>query len=100
VRNDRCYQESHKFLDDLTKIPGHITNKLAHLLNVPPIISKIWVLTYKRHKSITENKENSTSINSVYQLNLRELMKYNRAERDTSRIFAIEALDTFLANNI
>jgi len=27
-------------------------------------------------------------------------MKYNRAERDTSRIFAIEALDTFLPNNI
>ncbi len=25
----KCYQESHKFLDDLTKIPGHITNKLA-----------------------------------------------------------------------
>jgi len=37
----KCYQESHKFFDDLTKIPVDITNKLANLLNVPPIISKI-----------------------------------------------------------
>ena len=27
-------------------------------------------------------------------------MKYSRVERDTSRIFAMEALDTFLLNNI
>gem|GEM_PF-629918 len=67
----------------------------AHCVIVP-----YWVLTYKRHKSTTRYKKKSTSIDGVYQHNLRELMKYNRAERDTSRIFAIEALDTFLANNI
>ena len=50
--------------------------------------------TQKSH----EEQKKSASIDSAYQHNSHELMKYNRADRDTSRIFAIEALDTFLAN--
>lgn len=48
----KCYQVSHQFIDDLTKVPRHITNKLAHLINVPPIISKISLRTYGNYISL------------------------------------------------
>ena len=97
---------SGKFLEASVSVPKYLAD-----LGIKQVISalatktgQLWsplgVLTYKRHQSLTGNKENSTSIESAHQLNSRELMKYNRVERDTSRIFAMEALDTFLLNNI
>lgn len=45
----KCYQASHQFVDDLTKIPGHIINKLAELLDVPPTIHNVSSRTYDNY---------------------------------------------------
>ena len=48
----KCYQGSHKFVDDLTKVPGHIINQVAKLLDVPPTIGKVSSRTYDNYISL------------------------------------------------
>lgn len=48
----KCYQGSHQFIDDLTKVPIFIINKLAKLLDVPPTISKVSSRTYDNYISL------------------------------------------------
>lgn len=48
----KCYQGSHKFVDDLTNLPSHIINKVAKLLDVPPTIGKVSSRTYDNYISL------------------------------------------------
>lgn len=48
----KYYQKSHQFLNDLTKIPTYLINKVATQLNIPPIICEVPLRTYGNYISV------------------------------------------------
>ncbi|MFT4060623.1 MAG: Tn3 family transposase [Legionella sp.] len=48
----KYYQKSHQFINDLTKLPAHLINRIASQLNIPPVISEVSSRTYDNYMSL------------------------------------------------